>query len=114
VTSTTAPDTLGYVASSRRFKKNIEPLAYTAEQILSIEPVQYHYNKEEDSAPKHAGMIAEQVHEAGLHGYISYDEDGLPETVQYEFYVSALQVVARDHAKKIADLTARLEALEGK
>ena len=119
ITSSTTPDTLGYVASSRRFKKNIEPLSYTAEQILSVAPVQYHYNQEEDSSPKHAGMIAEEMHDAGLHGYISYDEDGLPETIQYEFYVSALQVVARAHAEKlasleslVASLTDRIETLE--
>lgn len=114
VTSSTAPDTLGYVASSRRFKKNIEPLSYTAEQILSLEPVEYHYNSEDESAPKHVGMIAEEMHDAGLHAFVSYDEDGLPETIQYEFYVSALQQVVRYQAQQISDLKARLTALENK
>jgi hypothetical protein len=114
VTSSTAPDTLGYVASSRRFKKNIEPLGYTAEQILSIEPVEYNYKSEEDSAPKHVGMIAEEMHDAGLHAFVSYDEEGLPETIQYEFYVSALQQVVRHQAQQIEALEARLTALENK
>jgi hypothetical protein len=114
VSSSGTYDQLGYVASSRRFKKNIEPLSYTAEQILSVRAVEYHYNEEEDTAPKHAGMIAEEMHDAGLHAFISYDKEGLPETIQYEFYVTALQQVVRDQAQKLADLTARLEILESR
>jgi len=114
VTSSTAPDSLGYVASSRRFKKNIEPLGYTAEQVLSVAPVQYHYNEEADTAPKHAGFIAEDVHDAGLHGFVSYDAENLPETVNYEFYVSALQLVVRKQAEQISALEARITALESK
>jgi hypothetical protein len=114
VSNTNTYNELGYVASSRRYKKNIEPLALTAEQILSVVPVQYHYNQEEDSASKHAGMIAEDMHDAGLGGYVSYDEDGLPQTISYEFYVSALQLVARHHDSQIKELTSRIAALESK
>lgn len=115
VTSSTAPDTLGYVASSRTMKKNIEPLSYSAESILSIAPVQYHYKTESDTNPKKAGFIAEDLEDAGLHAYISYSEDGAtPETINYEFYVSALQVVVRHQDEQIKALTARVEALENK
>lgn len=114
VSSSGTYDELGYVASSRRFKKNIEALSYTAEQILSVRAVEYHYNEEEDTAPKHAGMIAEEMHDAGLHAFISYDKEGLPETIQYEFYVTALQQVVRHQAGQIADLVSRIEALEAR
>lgn len=114
VSSTDTYDKLGYVASSRDEKKNIEPLSYTAEQILSVEPVQYHYNTEDDASPKHAGMIAEDLHDAGLHGYVSYDKEGKPATINYEFYVSALQQVVRHQADQIASLSARLDALEAR
>jgi hypothetical protein len=114
VTSSGTYDALGYVPSSRRYKKNIEPLRYTAEQILSVRAVEYHYNEEEDSASKHVGMIAEEMHDAGLHGFVSYDADGLPQTINYEFYVSALQQVVRSQADQISDLYARLTVLENK
>ncbi len=112
VSSSDTYDKIGYVASSRREKKNIEPLGYTAEQILSVEPVQYHYNTEDDSAPKHPGMIAEDLHDAGLHGFVSYDKEGLPASINYEFYVSALQQVVREQASQISNLISRVEALE--
>ena len=104
VSSTGTYDQLGYVASSRRYKKDIEPLSYTAEQILSVAPVQYRYNEEDETAPMHAGMIAEDMHDAGLHGFISYDSEGLPQTINYEFYVSALQQVVRDLQRQINEL----------
>ena len=113
VSSTGTLDFLGYVASSSREKKNIEPLGYTAEQILLVEPKQYHYNAEADTDPKHAGMIAEDMHDAGLTAFVSYDKEGLPASINYEFYVAALQQVVRAQAEQIASLDARLTALEG-
>lgn len=114
VSSTDTYDKLGYVASSRREKKNIEPLSYTAEQVLSVAPVQYNYNSEDDSAPKHPGMIAEDLHDAGLHGFVSYDKEGLPASINYEFYVAALQQVVREQQSQLDAMMARIEALETK
>jgi hypothetical protein len=111
VSNTDTRNKLGYVSSSRETKKNIEPLAYTVEQILSIEPFQYNYNAEEDGQPKHAGFIAEDLHDAGLTGFVSYD-DGKPATVNYEFYVVALQQVIKDQEARLKDLEQRISNLE--
>ncbi len=105
--------TLGYVSSSIDTKKNVEQLNLTAETVLQAEPVQFNYKSEEDGLPKHAGFIAEQLVESGLGGYVSFDADGKPVTVNYEMFVSALQLVARHHAAQIAELNSRLSALEG-
>jgi hypothetical protein len=104
---------LGYISSSITTKKNIEPLELTIDSILSVEPVQFNYKSEEDSSPKHAGFIAEQLVEAGLNDYVSFDESGNPVTVNYDRFVSALQSVVRHQATQIADLNSRLSALEG-
>jgi hypothetical protein len=111
VSSTDTRDKLGYVSSSRETKKNIEPLAYTVEQILSIEPFQYNYNAEEDGQPKHAGFIAEDLHDAGLTGFVSYD-GGKPATVNYEFYVVALQKALREQHTMIVELREEIEKLK--
>jgi hypothetical protein len=105
--------TLGYVSSSIDTKKNVEQLNLTAETVLQAEPVQFNYKSEKDGLPKHAGFIAEQLVESGLGGYVSFDADGKPVTVNYEMFVSALQLVARHHAAQIAELNSRLSALEG-
>jgi hypothetical protein len=111
VSNTDTRNKLGYVSSSRETKKNIEPLAYTVEQILSIEPFQYNYKAEEDGQPKHAGFIAEDLHDAGLTGFVSYDEDK-PATITYEFYVVALQKVIKDQEARLKDLEQRISNLE--
>jgi hypothetical protein len=111
VSNTDTRNKLGYVSSSRETKKNIEPLAYTVEQILSIEPFQYNYKAEEDGQPKHAGFIAEDLHDAGLTGFVSYDGDK-PATITYEFYVVALQKVIKDQEARLKDLEQRISNLE--
>jgi hypothetical protein len=109
----TSSKLLGYVSSSITTKKNVEPLQLSIDSILAAEPVQFNYKSEENGSAKHAGFIAEQLVEAGLGGYVSFDEDGVPKTVNYEMFVSALQSVVRHQAAQLADLTSRLEALEG-
>jgi hypothetical protein len=109
----TSTNLLGYVSSSITTKKNVEPLQLGIDSILAAEPVQFNYKSEEDGSAKHAGFIAEQLVEAGLGGYVSFDEDGNPKTVNYEMFVSALQSVVRHQAAQLANLTSRLEALEG-
>jgi len=105
---------LGYVSSSIKTKKNVEPLSLSVASILEAEPVQFNYISEEDGSSKHAGFIAEQLVDAGLSGYVSFDVDGQPITVNYEKFVSALQLVARSQADEIGQLKARVSELEDK
>jgi hypothetical protein len=106
--------TLGYVSSSIKTKKNVESLSLSAASILQAVPVQFNYKSEEDGSSKHAGFIAEQLVEAGLSGYVSFDPEGEPITVNYEKFVSALQLVARHQADEIEQLKARVSELEDK
>ena len=110
----TIDNTLGYVSSSIRTKKNVEPLQLSISSILSAEPVQFNYKSEEDGTPKHAGFIAEQLIESGLDNYVSFNSSGEPVTVNYEKFVSALQLVAREQAGQITELTDRIAKLEAK
>lgn len=108
----TIDDTLGYVSSSIATKKNVEPLQLTIDSILAAEPVQFNYKSEEDGSPKHAGFIAEQLVDSGLGGYVSFDAEGTPKTVNYEMFVSALQSVVRYQASQITNLEDRITRLE--
>jgi hypothetical protein len=114
VSSTDTRNKLGYVPSSRELKKNIEPLRYTAEQVLAIEPVEFHYNTQADTETKSVGFIAEEMHDAGLTAFVSYDDNGKPSTIHYEFFAVALQQVLRDQDARLQSLEARLNQLEQK
>jgi hypothetical protein len=109
----TSTNLLGYVSSSIVTKKNVEPLQLSIDAILAAEPVQFNYKSEEDGSAKHAGFIAEQLVESGLSNYVSFDAEGTPRSINYEMFVSALQSVVRHQASQLADLSSRLEALEG-
>lgn len=108
----TLDNTLGYVSSSITTKKNVEPLQLSIDSILAAEPVQFNYKSEEDGSPKHAGFIAEQLVDAGLGNYVSFDADGNPRSINYEMFVSALQSVVRSQASQITNLEDRINRLE--
>lgn len=104
--------------SSLRYKQNITPLEYTAEQILALTPHSFDWKDIENYGPRRdAGFIAEEADALGLTAFVTYGRDAQgasrPEGFQYQNYVSALQKVAQYQQGQIAALTARVEALEG-
>jgi hypothetical protein len=53
---------LGTQSSSRRFKKEIQPLESASEAILALKPVTFHYKSDKTATPQF-GLIAEEVAE---------------------------------------------------
>jgi hypothetical protein len=111
----------GYIArqsSTRRKKQNIGSIDVSVENILSVEPRMFKYISDVEEFGSDAvyvyGFIAEELHDAGLGGYVTYDSEGLPDGVQYSAYVSALQAVVRSQAERIDSLESRLLALESR
>lgn len=106
----------GYASSSRTKKQDIVAANLDPAAILSIEPKHFRYIKAVEDlgskAPVEIGMIAEDLHDAGLTDFVDYGASGDIEGIHYSNYVVALQVVVRDQAAKIASLTQRLERLE--
>jgi len=51
---------LGTMSSSRRFKKEIQPMDKTSEAILALKPVTFHYKSDTKDTPQF-GLIAEEV-----------------------------------------------------
>ena len=102
----------GYASSSRTKKQDIVEANLDPAAILSIEPKLFRYIKavEElgDAAPVELGMIAEDLHDAGLTHFVDYDDDGTIQGIHYSMYVTALQAVVRDQAARIAEIERRL------
>lgn len=121
--------------SSRKYKQDIAPHTFDAEALLGLEAKSFHDRAEmkalaewnarraggvpateDDPEPvvrRYIGMIAEEVHDAGLHELVQYDDaTGLPDGLQYDrFGVAALQLI-KTQAAAIEALTARVAALE--
>ena len=132
---------LGNTLSSARFKMNIRESSVDPLKVLSIMPKYYQYisevRKRDDPTyqfyvgPQYhvsleIGMIAEDLHAAGLWEFVlySYEKDGtlsldpmgnpIPNSIHYINWAIALQVVARYQQKRIDNLESRLLILESK
>lgn len=124
------PVTAGYVAayinndgrvgkspSARRFKKEIRDHGYSVLQALSIRLRTYRlradvYGEGWEDAPIEVGVVAEELIEAGLSEFVHFDENGEPETVHYERLALVAIGALQDMAGTVAQLAARLDALE--
>ena len=88
--------------SSRRYKENIRN--YTG-SLDALRPVMFNSINEDDDK-EYAGFIAEEVHEAGLHEFVEYDDQDRPDAVNYANMAALL-------VKEIQDLKAEVAALKG-
>ena len=73
---------LGTTSSSRRFKKEIQPMDKASESLLALKPVTFHYKSDKTSTPQF-GLIAEQVAEVNR-DLVVRDKNGEIYTVRYE------------------------------
>ena len=114
--------------SSLRYKNSVEDASYGLTEVMALRPVTYKGNNDGDTV--FGGLIAEEVHDAGLSVFVQYDGEGRPDALSYANMVSlcikAIQeqqaiieqlkadVAALQEAlNEITDLKARVAALEG-
>ena len=77
-----ASQRLGTAVSSRRFKRDIQPMENASEAILALKPVTFHYKSDVKSTPCF-GLVAEDVEKVNPH-LIARDKNGEPLSVRYE------------------------------
>jgi hypothetical protein len=75
---------LGLVASSKRFKKDIKPMANASQALFALKPVSFRYKKEIDpeNTPQ-LGLVAEEVEKVDP-ALVIHDKKGKPYTVRYD------------------------------
>jgi hypothetical protein len=132
--SPTTYGALRRIGSSLRYKVDVEPLDLShlsADEIVdALQGVTWRDRGmvEEDPGTtlRIPGHIAEELHDAGLGAFVVYDEQGRPDAISYDRLTAALAQALRTtrdetaqllatvtaQGEAIADLTARLEALE--
>ncbi|NEQ15747.1 MAG: tail fiber domain-containing protein, partial [Moorea sp. SIO3E2] len=99
-----------YDNSSARSKENIISLEDDFSKILTVEPKTY-------TRPNHPnrweiGYIAEELHEIGLNKLVYYDQQGLPEAINYRKISMYLVEVIKDMAHKSSNYEQRINQLE--
>lgn len=110
--------------SSKRYKNNINDATHGLTELLKLRSVTYKGNNDGDTI--FGGLIAEEVHDAGLTEFVVYDEEDKPESLHYTHMialcvkaiqelstkVTTLETENKTQSTQIADLISRVTALE--
>ena len=91
--------------SSRRYKNTIADATHGLADLNKLRPVTYKGNNDGDTV--FGGLIAEEVHDAGLTEFVDYNSDNEPDALKYGNMVSLC-------IKAIQELSAKVETLETK
>ena len=89
--------------SSRRYKNTIEDATHGLKELLALRSVTYKGNNDGDILS--GGLIAEEVHDAGLTEFVTYNDKKEPDALAYGNMVSLC-------IKAIQELSAKNDALE--
>jgi hypothetical protein len=98
--------------SSIKYKRDVQNATHGLAEVLQLRPVTYKGKGENDGETVFGGLIAEEVHEAGLTEFVQYAADGSPDALAYGNMVSLLTKAIQEQQAIIDSLTARIEALE--
>ena len=74
--------------SSLKYKQNINDAVHGLADLLKLRPVTYESKNENEDGIVYGGLIAEEVHAAGLTEFVQYAEDGTPDSLAYGNMVS--------------------------
>jgi hypothetical protein len=96
---------LGVLASSERYKTDIESLNTRTEKLQQLRPVSFHLKSEPSGAVQY-GLIAEEV-EKIYPELVIRDDHGRIQGVRYEEITPILLKVVQQQQEKIAEVTAQ-------
>jgi len=96
--------------SSLRYKNTVNDATHGLTELLSLRPVTYKGNNDGDTI--FGGLIAEEVHDAGLTEFVQYDDENRPDALAYGNMVSLCIKAIQEQQETITALEARIAALE--
>jgi DNA-binding transcriptional regulator/RsmH inhibitor MraZ len=96
--------------SSLRYKNTVNDATHGLTELLALRPVTYKGNNDGDTV--FGGLIAEEVHDAGLTEFVTYNDDGEPDALAYGNMVSLCIKAIQEQQATITALEARIAALE--
>jgi hypothetical protein len=97
--------------SSIKYKTDVNDAAHGLADLLMLRPVTYKGKNDGDTV--FGGLIAEEVHKAGLTEFVQYAEDGSPDALAYGNMVSLCIKAIQEQQALITQLQADVAALKG-
>jgi hypothetical protein len=107
-------DTNGGLArstSSLKYKKNVLDAWFGLSDLIKLRSVTYESKSESDEGKTFGGLIAEEVHEAGLTEFVQYAEDGTPDALAYGNMVSLCIKAIQEQQSQISSQAAEIKTL---
>lgn len=98
--------------SSLKYKTDVQNATHGLNEVLELRPVTYKGNNDGDKV--FGGLIAEEVHDAGLTEFVQYAADGTPDALAYGNMVSLAFKAIQELNAKVDALQAEKEALEAR
>jgi hypothetical protein len=80
---------------------------------LALRPVTYKSKSANDGETVFGGLIAEEVHAAGLTEFVQYAEDGTPDALAYGNMVSLCIKALQELKSELDSVKAELATLKG-
>lgn len=99
--------------SSLKYKKNVKDATHGLADVLKLRAVTYQGKNDRDTNQVIGGLVAEEVHEAGLTEFVQYAEDGSPDALFYANMVSLAFKSIQEQQAQIETLKAEVAALKG-
>jgi hypothetical protein len=96
--------------SSLKYKTDVKESTHGIAEVLKLRPVTYKGKNDGDTV--FGGLIAEEVHEAGLTEFVQYAEDGTPDALAYGNMVSLAFKAIQELKATVDAQAARIAALE--
>ena len=97
--------------SSQRYKNTINDATHGLTELLNLKSVTYKGNNDGDTI--FGGLIAEEVHDAGLTEFVEYDDQNRPDALHYGNMVSLCIKAIQELKTELDNAKARITALEG-
>ena len=98
--------------SSLKYKTDVQDATHGLAELLTLRSVTYKGKTDGDTV--FGGLIAEEIHDAGLTEFVQYAEDGTPDALAYGPMVSLCVKAIQEQQAIIESLTARITALEAR
>jgi hypothetical protein len=100
--------------SSIKYKRDVVNYTKGLDAVATLRPVFYKGTNPVEGDTVYAGLIAEEVHTAGLTEFVQYNQEHEPEGLAYGNMAALLIKAIQEQQALITSLTARITALESK
>jgi hypothetical protein len=98
----------GRSTSSRKYKKNIIDYQKGLTELMTLRPVSYESINEREDGMKFAGLIAEEIEDAGFTEFVQYAEDGTPDAISYGNMIALMTKAIQEQQAQINELKAQI------